>query len=868
MSRGTMPSRLPVVVLLACVAAPISWAQITDIAVVREDLSGDTLPDHMGESFTIQGVVNSPWYTPNRLDFHMQDATGGININTTPGDWTVPAGVEIGAEIEVTGVVTQYNGKAELDPVFLPDNITVLNPTAGDPTPLTRTIADILASAESYEGVLLRVENATFAGPLPCAGQSVNVNLTDSTGTMVFRVDSDTDLGGMPSYFTEVDVVGVFSQFDSSLPYDSGYQLLARMYADIAQVGIANNAPTLDCFLDDPLIVNVGSTGTAVAVALDADAIDDVSLVASNLPANATFDDNGDRTATLTFAPDAAQYGQTYAVTITADDGLETGSRGIDLDVPAEVSPYAGLFVINEVMADPHPASPPDVPNGDWNNDGVRDAEDDEFVEIVYVGAASFDAAGFTIHDAFGPRHVAPAATILEPDQAWLVFGGPTPTGSFGGALVQTATSGMLGLSNNGDTVTLFDDMGRTVATMTFGAEGAQDQSLTLDPDVTGADYVQHSAATGSGGTLGSPGTRVDGTPFTANKPPRINTIGDQAVEVGSTLVVEVATTEPDGDTITMPDPARPANTTYVDNGNGTATFTFTPDGSQANQTYTVVFRAEDKDGFDEESVAIDVLAAGAYEALVINEILYDPHPDNPPSDPNGDANNDGVRDGSEDEFIEIVNTGANPIGMSGMVLRDAVTIRHIFPAGTKLQAGQAVVVFGGDTPTGAFGGSVVQTASTGFLGLNNNGDTVTLLKPDDATIVEQVIYVGDSEVADQSINLDPELTGTVFVAHSSMAGSGGTVHSPGTRVDGTPFVSAAGPFEIVSIEPVAGTTLRIAFTAEEGATYAVESAPRPDSTLWTQEAAGIVGGAGGTASGDVDAAGLGESYYRAVKTD
>jgi hypothetical protein len=40
------------------------------------------------------------------------------------------------------------------------------------------------------------------------------------------------------------------------------------------------------------------------------------------------------------------------------------------------------------------------------------------------------------------------------------------------------------------------------------------------------------------------------------------------------------------------------------------------------------------------------------------------------------------------------------------------------------------VVVFAGGAPTGSFGNSLVQTASSGSLALNNAGDTVTLFDP------------------------------------------------------------------------------------------------------------------------------------------
>ena len=53
--------------------------------------------------------------------------------------------------------------------------------------------------------------------------------------------------------------------------------------------------------------------------------------------------------------------------------------------------------------------------------------------------------------------------------------------------------------------------------------------------------------------------------------------------------------------------------------------------------------------------------------------------------------------------------------------------MRHTFPENTLLDGGKAIVVFGGGSPTGDFGGATVQTATGGSLSLNNSGDKVVV---------------------------------------------------------------------------------------------------------------------------------------------
>ena len=164
--------------------------------------------------------------------------------------------------------------------------------------------------------------------------------------------------------------------------------------------------------------------------------------------------------------------------------------------------------VINEILADPASGAA-----GDANGDGVRNGSADEFVEIVNVSGAALDISNWTISDAVAVRHTFPVGTILPADCAIVVFGGDTPTGLFGGALVQTASNGFLGFNNGGDTITVANG-GTTAASVSYGSEGGDNQSLTLEPDVTGTTYVKHSEAAASGGTLFSPGTQIDGGRF------------------------------------------------------------------------------------------------------------------------------------------------------------------------------------------------------------------------------------------------------------------------------------------------------------------------------------------------------------------
>lgn len=113
---------------------------------------------------------------------------------------------------------------------------------------------------------------------------------------------------------------------------------------------------------------------------------------------------------------------------------------------------------------------------------------------------------------------------------------------------------------------------------------------------------------------------------------------------------------------------------------------------------------------------------AEATEQIVFADFKFDP-----PAGAAGDFNRDGRRVGVEDEYVTLRNGGRMPLCISGWTLSDAKEKwRHVFPLGTRLKPGEALIVFGGGIPIGDFDAQV-QWARSGQLSLSNDGDTIEL---------------------------------------------------------------------------------------------------------------------------------------------
>ncbi|MDC9723449.1 MAG: lamin tail domain-containing protein [Urechidicola sp.] len=175
--------------------------------------------------------------------------------------------------------------------------------------------------------------------------------------------------------------------------------------------------------------------------------------------------------------------GSAWDVTL---NGGNCDTNTVSGTVPSAQCDPLAMLVINEILADPDGAT------GDANGDGSVSTTQDEFVEIYNMGATSVDLENYTLSDGVAVRHTF-TSTVLGINNMITIFGGGAPTGVAG--VVQTASSGSLGLNNGGDTVTLKNSDGFTVATYTYGSEGGANQSLAREPDYTGA-FVQHNSHT------------------------------------------------------------------------------------------------------------------------------------------------------------------------------------------------------------------------------------------------------------------------------------------------------------------------------------------------------------------------------------
>jgi cysteine-rich repeat protein len=160
------------------------------------------------------------------------------------------------------------------------------------------------------------------------------------------------------------------------------------------------------------------------------------------------------------------------------------------------------------------------------------------------------------------------------------------------------------------------------------------------------------------------------------------------------------------------------------------------------------------------------------------------------------DSNCDGSLADSSDEFIELVNVSNKLLDLTGVTYSDADGVKFTFAAQTtgnlSLAPGKAVVLWGGGAPACAGVDNFFIRGTSKTLSLNDAGDTITIatggMTP--VTIATTTYTTALAPVAPatrKSANLDPDKTGTAYILHPLVSGTGKYM-SPGMKTDGTPF--------------------------------------------------------------------------------
>ncbi len=138
-------------------------------------------------------------------------------------------------------------------------------------------------------------------------------------------------------------------------------------------------------------------------------------------------------------------------------------------------------------------------------------------------------------------------------------------------------------------------------------------------------------------------------------------------------------------------------------------------------------------------SLLVTVFVGSARAQVVLNELMPDPASDWSPTDGNEEYSS------LEDEWVEVFNSGATAVDITGWRLRDAVSDSSWrFGFSGVLSPGEFLVVYGNE----AYEWEDANGYPKYGLSMNNSGDTMTLVSSDLVTVVDLAAYDG-SDIGD-----------------------------------------------------------------------------------------------------------------------
>ena len=215
--------------ILTVYGAPIPIAQAKE-----NDTSGIAL--YYGNLVSIRGIVtvSNQFGSPS----YIQDNSAGISIFGS----NFSDSVQIGDEVFVSGTITQYNGLNQLEFPLLHGILS----TGNNVDPILATPFDLAhdgqGGLENFEGRFVRLNGVLVTelnGTQVSNWAYKNYRLTGSSpaDTVQIRIDNGTNIIGAVAPAGRFDVIGVLSQYKTSLPFIGSYQLMPRMLSDIISSG-------------------------------------------------------------------------------------------------------------------------------------------------------------------------------------------------------------------------------------------------------------------------------------------------------------------------------------------------------------------------------------------------------------------------------------------------------------------------------------------------------------------------------------------------------------------------------------------------------------------------------------------------------
>jgi len=214
----------------------VGLMDVSDIRV--NDGNGSNIYRYYGVNLHGNCTSANGTFVAGNTDFYFQDGTGGIDAFQFGKIVAAPV---LGDDVDVSGEISQYNGNLEVAQATVCGDLVVTINGAG--TTPAATLVSTCDVGEATEGLLVhlqypQVDTTTVGsyGGLLGGKWKANRNYLMTNcypDTVILFIDADTDVDGTPVPTAMLDLTGICTQYDTTVPYLQKYEVSPRALTDL-----------------------------------------------------------------------------------------------------------------------------------------------------------------------------------------------------------------------------------------------------------------------------------------------------------------------------------------------------------------------------------------------------------------------------------------------------------------------------------------------------------------------------------------------------------------------------------------------------------------------------------------------------------
>jgi len=496
--------------------------------------------------------------------------------------------------------------------------------------PVTFYATDDSAAVDSEE-VTITVTDAGNQLPLLAAigAQSTTENVQLTFGVSATDIESTPALttSALPSGASFTDNHDGTGSFDWTPDFLQSGDHIVMFYATDDSSAVDSEEVTITVIEAGnqlPILASIGAQSTDENVPLSfgvsaGDIESTPDLTTSTLPEGATFVDHGDGTGSFDWTPTYLQSGS-YPVTFYATDDssavdseeviITVNEAGNQLPVLASIGGQSTdenvlmTFGISASDAESVPAlTTSTLPDGAIFTDHGDGTADFDWTP-TYVQSGSYPVTFYATDDSSAVDSEEVVITVNE-------VGNQLPVlASIGAQSTDELVQLTFGVSatDQESVPTLTTSTLPTGAVFTNNGDGTGSFDWTPDYTQAGSYPVTFYATDDS---LAVDSEEVTITVANINQPPVLAPIGPQSVLEGNALNIPVSASDLDGTFATLTTSSLPSGATFVDHGDGTGDFDWSPTYVQSGSYPVTFYATDDSSVVDSEAVTITVNEAG-----------------------------------------------------------------------------------------------------------------------------------------------------------------------------------------------------------------------------------------------------------------